>query len=164
MSRIRCLIVSDSHGDVAGFREALLRCGSVDAVFFLGDGLSDAEQLADSSLGEGKAWFVVRGNCDHSRPFCGRAVDKLGSVTLGGKRIVFTHGDLYGVKYHSLGLRGLASQTNADVVLFGHTHARHESYEDGLYLFNPGPLGGFRGSAGIMTLENDGILFSYMDI
>lgn len=136
----------------------------MDAVFFLGDGISDAEQLAASSLGDGKAWFVVRGNCDHNRPFLGEGVGKVGTVNLGGKRIVFTHGDLYGVKYHTGGLYDLARDTGADVLLFGHTHERYESYKDGLYLFNPGSLSGYRASCGIMTVEDGGILFAYMDI
>ena len=77
-----------------------------EVIFFLGDGLYDAETLA-ARAGD-KAWLVVRGNCDYSSVFRGAPASKTESITLMGKRIVYTHGDLYGVKYGDEGLLRLA--------------------------------------------------------
>lgn len=163
--RLRCLVISDSHGSVHFMRRALERCGRIDAVIFLGDGLADAEIVADAVCSHGQpspTWFVVRGNCDVRTTFLGRSVGKTETVTLDERRIVYTHGDLYGVKYHMAGLERLAAETNADIVLFGHTHALLERYSDGVYYLNPGALRD--GCCGVLSIEHGGILFSKIDM
>lgn len=138
-----------------------------EVIFFLGDGLYDAETLA-ARAGD-KAWLVVRGNCDYSSVFRGAPASKTESITLMGKRIVYTHGDLYGVKYGDEGLLRLAESRGADVVLFGHTHTPYEKYvpteKGGVYLFNPGSIErpGYSsgGSYGIMDITEKGISFSH---
>ena len=54
---------------------------------------------------------------------------------------------------------------NADIVLFGHTHERLEKYiptdDGGFYLFNPGSIGGFKPSYGIINIADSGILLSH---
>jgi predicted phosphodiesterase len=45
-------------------REALSRHRDAEAVFFLGDGLSDIESFINADLGK-RTWFFVRGNCDY---------------------------------------------------------------------------------------------------
>lgn len=162
---LRCLVISDSHGSIFFMRRALERCGRVDAVIFLGDGLSDAEAVADSVNIPGQPcvpWFVVRGNCDMRSTFLGRSVTKTETIALGERRIVCTHGDLYGVKYHMAGLEQLAAETNADIVLFGHTHAPMERYSDGVYYFNPGALRD--GCCGVLSIRHDGVLFSHIEL
>ena len=86
-------------------------------------------------------------------------------LNIEGRRVVFTHGDLYGVKYGIDGVKRLAEETGADVVLFGHTHDPLEKYipteEGGYYLFNPGALGGYKPSFGVMNISDAGILLSH---
>ena len=111
---------------------------------------------------------MVRGNCDYSSIALGAPVEKTSSITLMDKRIVFTHGDLYGVKYGEEGLLRLAESRGADIVLFGHTHIPYEKYipnEKGVYLFNPGSIGAPSydkgASYGIIDLTEKGISFSH---
>ena len=156
---MKILIVSDSHGEGGRLARLLRLHSDAEAVFFLGDGLSDAEFVSGEN--SSVAWFAVRGNCDPIPIFRGCPVDKVGAVTLSGKRIVYTHGDLYGAKYGEGGLVALMQKENADILLYGHTHTPNLKYFDGHYLFNPGALSGFAPSYGLLTLDGDNVLFSH---
>ena len=151
---MKCLVFSDSHGSDSLIKEALAMHSDAEAVFFLGDGLREVDILSEEY--PEKFWIAVRGNCDFYSFFKGAPAEKLETVSLGGYKIVLTHGDLYGVKYGSAGLIKLARDTSADIVLFGHTHAPFEKYiseyEKPFYLFNPGSISLSSGSYGIMTL------------
>ena len=154
---MKCLIFSDSHGDSRNMREALARNPDAEVVFFLGDGLYDADTVSVGDLT--RAWLTVAGNCDIDRTFRGTHAVKTDAINLEGHRIVFTHGDLYGAKYGLGGLIRLAGERAASVVLFGHTHTPCETYENGVYLFNPGSISS--GSFGVMTITASGILLSH---
>ena len=158
---MKCLVFSDSHGNTRNMRQALLSHPDAEVVFFLGDGLSDADLV--SSGDSGRAWLPVAGNCDFSPMFRDAFIKKTDAITLEGVRIAFTHGDLYGAKYGIGGLLSLANEQSASVVLFGHTHEPLEKYlpteESGVYLFNPGSIGA--GSYGIILLTSKGILLSH---
>ena len=162
---MKCLCFSDSHGSTYGMIKALKMHPDAEVIFFLGDGLSDFEQLVYDN---NRAWFAVRGNCDYSGVLGNNLVKKTDSITLEGVRIVFTHGDLYGVKYGTDGIKKLAVDSGADIVLFGHTHAPLETYvadEDRpFYLFNPGSIGGgysSRSTYGVININEKGILLSH---
>jgi putative phosphoesterase len=161
---MKCLCFSDSHGSPHNIRLALSKHPDAEVIFFLGDGLRDLE---DFVLDRSRAFFAVQGNCDYHALLGESFVKKTDSITLMGKRIFFTHGDLYGVKYGLDGVKKLAIDYNADVVLFGHTHQPLEKYvptdEGGFYLFNPGSIGGGYGGAsyGIINITDKGILLSH---
>lgn len=163
---MKCLCFSDSHGSPSLIRSALRTHPDAEAVFYLGDGLTDILPLAETD--NTRAWFLVRGNCDYSAAFRGEEIKKLGSVTLCGKRITYTHGDLYGAKYGFDGLTLLAERTESDIILYGHTHTATEKYfnlsHGGVYLFNPGSAAlayGTSPSYGIITLTDSGVLLSH---
>ena len=160
---MKCLILSDSHGSPDRVRAVLSMHRDAEVLFFLGDGLSDLDEI---QLPPTMAFFAVRGNCDFRTLLPdGTRAEKLGQITLCGRRILYTHGDLYGVKYHDLGLCRLLEEKEGDIVLFGHTHLPVERYihteRGGAYLFNPGALSGSLGSFGILTLTDAGVLFSH---
>lgn len=166
MINMKCLVFSDTHGSLSVMRVALNQHPDAEVVFFLGDGLADAERVARDFTD--KAWIAVRGNCDSSPIFRDREILKVDSITLGGVRIVLTHGDLYCVKY-SLGvIKGLARREGADIVLFGHTHDPIEQYvsdaEKPFYLFNPGSASGYKGTYGIINITPSGILLSHAEV
>lgn len=164
---MKCLCFSDSHGVSRYMRAALAKHRDAEVVFFLGDGLSDAENALKNY--PNMARLVVRGNCDTLSFFESSVVEKTGSVNLEGKRIVYTHGDLYGAKYGFDGLIRLVEEREADVVLFGHTHYAIEKYisleKRGIYLFNPGTVGGvyYAPSYGVINIDNGNISFSIMN-
>ena len=151
---MKCLVFSDSHGYQRVMRTALKMHPDAEVVFFLGDGLSDLEELSynDSS----RAYVCVRGNCDRAYTFQNREVKKVESINLSGYNIVLTHGDLYGAKYGMGGLISLARSEGADILLYGHTHTPHEEYvsdeKHPIYLFNPGSASVSGGSFGVITL------------
>ena len=165
---MKCLVFSDSHGYSLFMRRAIAKNPDAEIIFFLGDGLSDLEDVF--SLYPNKCYLAVRGNCDREVVAMGRGIPKTDRIELLGKKIVFTHGDLYGVKFGIDGLDALAKKEDADIVIFGHTHGATSAYippvdDDGkpYYIFNPGSIG-MLGSPtfGIMTLtEGQEPLFSF---
>ena len=164
---LKCLVFSDSHGFSLYMKKAIDMHRDTEAVFFLGDGLSDIEEISFSY--PSVAFFAVRGNCDFRTIALGGFVRKTASVELLSKKIVYTHGDLYGAKYGTAGLENLAKDRGADIVLFGHTHTPTLNYFSDaphpFYLFNPGTVGARSGSFGIMTLTDGGEpLFSHGNI
>ena len=161
---MKCLVFSDSHGYSAGMRRAIMMHRDAEVIFFLGDGLSDFEEIIQDRT---RMYIAVRGNCDSSAILGDTMVKKTDSITIMGHRIILTHGDLYGVKYGLDGVKKLAVDHNADIVLFGHTHQMLDKYiptdEGGYYLFNPGSVGGGYGnkpSYGIINITDKGILLS----
>ena len=160
---MKCLCFSDSHGSVDLIVRALRIHRDAEVVFFLGDGLSDIAHFVMND--RERAWLTVRGNCDMSASLFGNTVKKTDEITLLDKRIVYTHGDLYGAKYGKDGLISLGCERCADIVLFGHTHVPHESYisDGGFYLFNPGSAGGVgtAPSYGVISITDKGVLLSH---
>ncbi len=148
-------------------KKALALHPDAEVVFFLGDGLSDIEPLIAAN--ENICWLPVRGNCDYTSVVASREIGKTERISLCGKRIVYTHGDLYGVKYGLGGVLKLADDSAADIVLFGHTHIPVETYQNtekgrGVYLFNPGSIGmSYRSEPtyGVIMLTESGALFSH---
>ena len=156
---MKCLIFSDSHGDTYYMRRAIDKNPDAEVIFFLGDGISDAEAVA---LGDScRMWIAVRGNCDFTGFFKNQCLNKNEEITLEGKKIFLTHGDFYGVKGGLENLTAAARARGADIVLFGHTHAAKEAYDDGLYIFNPGSIGGYEHSFGVLNISGAGILLSH---
>ena len=161
------LIFSDSHGSTEGMRCALARQIRVpDAVCFLGDGVADAERLEHTV----PLWCSVRGNCDWGMLGDGYPNDR--TVSLAGHTLLLTHGHCYHVKETLSELLFTASQSGADLILFGHTHTPTlEIIPTGseiggveifrpIYLFNPGSIGQ-SGSFGTLSLRGENVLFSH---
>ena len=162
---MKCLIVSDIHGNSDLLRRLLRLHHDADVVFFLGDGINEVYSVAE--FDNEHTWRCVRGNCDGLAVFKGQHVPRLDCVQFFGRRISFTHGDMYGAKYSLDGLLDLAKNSESDVVLFGHTHIPLEKYVDGIYLFNPGSLcSDYEGKHhyGLMMIDDKNILFSHGEI
>ena len=159
---MKCLCFSDSHGNVHAMCHALNMHRDAEVIFFLGDGLRDFEEFI---FDKSRAWLAVQGNCDYSAHFGDTIVKKTDSINILGKRIIFTHGDLYGVKYGLDGVSRLAIENNADIILFGHTHQPLEKYiptdRGGFYLFNPGSISGLHANYGVINITDSGILLSH---
>lgn len=162
---MQCLILSDSHSHGENIGKALRKCPDAEVVFYLGDGISALDGYIERY--RDKAWFFVLGNCDRPECINGSFVKKVDTITLCKRKIVLTHGDLYGAKYGVGGLISLAKESGADIILFGHTHKRLEYYDSqhGIWLFNPGALENSwdtGASFGLLTLNEKGdALFSH---
>ncbi len=134
---------------------------STDLYIFLGDVLPDIENMA--YLYPDKQILSVPGNCD----FMSRE-PTVGVTEVCGKKILYTHGHFHSVRFGTSGIKSLAKQNEADLVLFGHTHIRHAEYEDGIYYVNPGSLGeprdGKAPSYAVIDVLPAGILISHAEL
>ena len=152
---MKCLVFSDSHGFLKTMKSAIRLNPDAEVVFFLGDGISDLEEIAYND--KSRVYVCVRGNCDSAYTFLDTELKKLERINIGGYNIVLTHGDLYGARYGMGGLIALGKAESADIVLYGHTHIAHEEYinefDKPMYLFNPGSASVHDGSFGIITLD-----------
>ncbi len=155
---MKILVFSDSHGQSRNISRAINMHPDAEVIIFLGDGLSDFLAVSKGNC----AMLTVRGNCDWEPMFS--HIPIVDSVTLEGRKVVFTHGHHYGVKSGFGGLTTLAKDTSADIVLFGHTHEPFEHYDGGVHYFNPGTVGGIytgKSTYGIITLRDNGVLLSH---
>lgn len=132
---MKLIILSDVHGRQS-YAERILEKEKAQNVIFLGDGYRDMQALADF-FKEVRFWSV-HGNCD------GFGGESEQCITLGGKRIFFTHGHRYNVKMERetayITLRSEAVRQGAQIVLFGHTHVPDIVYRGGMILLNPGAV------------------------
>ncbi len=140
----KLLIVSDSHGDNSGIKEAIKREMPFDVLVHCGDIEGSVSRMVEPD-----ATFeirAVRGNCDFSG-----ALPNEDNFKVGFCNIFVTHGDDYNVKYDMdlIHLKKAAKKRMADVVLFGHSHHAEivRDSENGLTLINPGSIGNPRTSA-----------------
>ncbi len=151
----RILVDSDVHGAVSRLRW-LLKHETADAMFFLGDGLTELT-LALEDVPVAYPIYRVRGNCDlyQHDPF-------EGLVPLEGVLFFYTHGHLYNVKLGTDRLSEAAAARGADVALYGHTHVCcHYLGKPGEPpLFNPGSLRDTR-SYGVIEVENGVCQFNW---
>lgn len=154
---MRILVVSDTHRDAYSLREALLRQKSAEVVIHLGDGEAETEEMKYQF--PEKMFLQVRGNCDW-----GSRLPTVGEITLEGKRIFYTHGYIYNVKYGLYEVTAAARIRKANILLFGHTHHAMANYEDGLYIMNPGTLSGTGGTYGIIDITKAGIVTNILRI
>lgn len=147
---MKLLVLSDSHGDLAGMRLALRR-ERPDQVLHLGDHALDAYTLAQEFSTTAIAY--VRGNCDGPFPAC--ADTYLRKVA--GVQIFAAHGHRYGVKSGLLRFYLAARENGAALALFGHTHEAGCREKDGIWLLNPGSCRGPYGTYAVVTLENGAV-------
>jgi putative phosphoesterase len=151
---LRIVVLSDSHRHYDALEEAvLLHRADADLFIFLGDGEYELDLLR-SVLPELK-FLTVSGNCDY-----GSDQPDSGLTECDGRVVFYTHGFRFGVKSGLEDLKREARRLGADIALFGHTHIPYVSYEDGLWIMNPGSIGRPRvggPSYGIVDLTAGGI-------
>ena len=158
---MRILVTSDSHRNTLALKRAVEAAKPFDAFIFLGDGEDDYSQVTMSLAGTDT--YAVRGNNDYNS-----MLTQTAAVEIGGHRFLLTHGHRY-VGWGNTGdLAAVAELNLCTIALFGHTHCRHFSEENGVYLFNPGsvalPRDGQPPSYGIITIENGKPDFFHFDL
>ncbi|MBQ8025631.1 MAG: metallophosphoesterase [Oscillospiraceae bacterium] len=142
---MKILVVSDSHGNKKALLEAAGR-ETPDVILHLGDYARDC--LALRLRCPGRQILAVRGNCDGPSPEPAQR-----ELTLAGKKILMTHGHLYGVKRSTETLEDEGFAQDADAVLYGHTHVAGWKRLGNMLLINPGSIG-FEGTYAVLTIED----------
>ncbi len=113
---MRILALSDNHSRSVDFN-----LNEFDYIIHSGDrGYFDSEGV-----------IMVRGNCDFEG-------EKTIITDIENKKVLITHGDLYGVKYDLMRLSLLALEKNVDYVFYGHTHIPNFFEYRGIKFINPG--------------------------
>lgn len=146
---MKVLVFSDSHGAAESVREMLRREEDCSVVFFLGDGIDEAERLRDTY--EDKKFILVRGNNDWYSQVDTEAYKYIEGVTL-----MACHGHKFNVRFSLRELLSSAQSVRANVVLYGHTH-KSGLYNDpvtGICAVNPGAL--CEGKYAVLTIERGG--------
>lgn len=119
---------SDSHGYRLPERFVQI-LDETDYIFFLGDGLQGLSNLFVKDN-----FYAVKGNCDYL-PF-----DEELEVQVEDIKFLLTHGNRQNARHDHLNLLYRGKETNADCVLFGHTHISSIEFTDGIHLINPGSI------------------------
>ena len=144
---MKILIVSDSHGDTAALRQAIAR-ENPGRVFHLGDVNRDAQRMADSF--PALPLDAVLGNCDAYSG--GEGPEEL-LASAGGVKFFLTHGHRFHVKMGTALLFREGLNAGADVICFGHTHRAVCKQKNGVWLVNPGTIGGVGAAATYAVAE-----------
>ena len=151
---MRIVVISDSHRRTGVIDKIISDRADATHIFFLGDNVADIEDF--EFLYPDKVFHSVCGNCD----YCSLSPSQ-GLEVVGGKRIFYTHGHNFNVKYTTSRLLEVAKANNYDIVLYGHTHIAKILYEDGIYIVNPGsfssPREG-RASYAVIDITEQGIM------
>lgn len=158
---MRVVAFSDTHGNGAVIERIISDNPTVKYFIFLGDGERELER--SRSLHQDVEILYVCGNCDY-RSFA----PDTDIFVKNGRKLIFTHGHNFQVRYSLDRLYQLAKQNCADVALFGHTHCRYLEYRDGVYLMNPGsaslPRDGKAPSYGFIDIEDSGIVCGHVSL
>jgi putative phosphoesterase len=125
-------VVSDTHRVIKYINLAKELIKDADILIHLGDNTDDVEVLKSGFNGD---VYAVAGNCDYSVQYPKEAI-----IEINGRKIFFTHGDLYGVKSSMNNIYYRGKELGVDIVLFGHTHEQIIEEEKGIVLMNPGSI------------------------
>lgn len=145
MTGLKVIVFSDSHGDLNNMITVVQR-EMPDLVLHLGDYWGDAEELS---------WMCpeltieqVPGNCDYQPD---APLER--TLELEGCRLTVCHGHSRHVKQGYQELTHLGQDTEAAIVLCGHTHCVHYEKRGRLHVLNPGTVRGNPPTYGILHLE-----------
>lgn len=136
---MRIGILSDTHDQVQRTKSAvaMLVEGGAETLIHCGD-LTIADVVDECSV---LPCYFVFGNCDHDRESLRQAINRVGGtclergglISLGGRRLAVTHGDL------DRELRRLAA-LEPDYLFSGHTHVASDVQKGPTRWINPGAL------------------------
>ena len=151
---MKILIVSDTHGNIELLESVIKRYRlSVDMVIHLGDHLADFNGVMQDF--PTMARLGVLGNCDFAWMQTGARFE--GSFSAENRRIFYTHGHKYNVKYGLEYIISNAKLNKCDIVLFGHTHVSMCEEINGVLVINPGslayPRDNSNGSYALLTIS-----------
>ncbi|MDD6279633.1 MAG: YfcE family phosphodiesterase [Ruminococcus sp.] len=161
---MRIVVMSDTHRCFSGLDKIIQRNPDADLYIHLGDGDDDVDRAILKYPSIAPKIFHVAGNCDSGS----MSQSELILTLEGGHKLIAAHGHQYGVKMTLGGIKRAASEYGCDIILYGHTHVRYNSYEDGFYILNPGsascPHDGNKPSFGLIDVSENGVVMNIADI
>ncbi len=168
---MKILIFSDSHNIKRNIIKALNLHPDAQYIIHLGDGVNDLQSL--DIVPENAKIICIKGNCDGHT--ASQSTPPVLCIEICNRKIFICHGHNHNVKHNMMTLIYCAVENNADIVLYGHTHCKHNEYipsdklpgnrENGLYIFNPGsislPRDSMTSSYGLIEIKENGVLLSH---
>lgn len=158
---MKIIVVSDSHNNFRALEKVI---GNIyaDIYIHLGDGERELNTIC--MMYHDKQIYHVSGNCD----FASLSPNEL-LLCPDDKNVIYAvHGHMHNVKYSLETLKSVARGKGANIILYGHTHERHNEYDNGLYILNPGsvscPRDGNKPSFGVIELLPNGIITNIADL
>ncbi len=161
---LKILVVSDTHGNTHLLHSVVSANRTCDLVIHLGDHYADGDEVMRDF--PTIAYLCVSGNCD-----IGSFLNKTnteGCFTAEKRRIFYTHGHKYNVKYGTEYLAMQAKMNKADIALFGHTHVSLVEEKSGVLVINPGslsfPRDGSSGSYCVLEINEDKVKYEIKEV
>lgn len=166
------LVISDSHKNSTALKRILKEFSPYcDAIVFCGDGAYDfiscLEELPEVAV-------FVRGNGDPLEVTCDKEpfildVPESAILNVAGKKILISHGHLYGVDFSDSLFIEEAQNKDCNIILHGHTHVpRHIYTQNKIHIICPGsitlPRGGQEKSFCILTIKGNYIDAAFKEI
>ena len=160
---MRIIVMSDSHGDFRSAESVILRNLDADLFIHLGDGERDINRFMLMHMELADKIKRVCGNCDTNSMLPDTLV-----IPVQEHKIFAAHGHTCAVKFGLDVIKRQAAGSGCDIILYGHTHVRYNSYEDGFYIMCPGstscPHDGLPPSFGTIDISPAGILTNIADV
>ncbi len=161
---MRIIAISDTHGDYRALSSVFIRNADADWFIHLGDGERELDRFIIEHPEFTEKVLHASGNCDFGSLSPSYVVLPLPP----GHKLFPTHGHGFGGKGGLERLKGNAADMGCDIVLYGHTHVRMNTYDDGLYVMNPGsascPHDGTKPSFGTVDVSEAGVLLNIADV
>ena len=147
---MKLLVFSDSHSSHSFMRWGVDKI-KPQGIIHLGDHYSDGQVLQEEN--PMLPFVQVPGNCDRYR--CPFGAPETVKCRVGEVIFFITHGHNHHVKSGIGALLADARRSQAQIVLYGHTHrADCHREDDGLWVMNPGACGSWGGSVGLIEIED----------
>lgn len=165
---MRIGIMSDTHGNLACFEQAMEIIGNADYIIHCGDVLPTYSRFIDEDpvnalaqrIRSLKHIFIVRGNGDtaeHARLLGHELSSPYRLIEIGGYKFFVTHGH----HYSSMQMIWKAKELGADIICYGHSHVKELDTDGEILILNPGSTSLPRdGSRSCAVIEN-GKVFVY---
>lgn len=147
---MKIVIFSDSHGNCGNMRETLKK-ERPGMVFYLGDGLSDIEQVMEQF--PEIELHKVAGNCDWRRDCPNEEL-----VLVQGIPMLLAHGHLHGVKSGYESYLRYGQKRGMRVLFSGHTHDACIWEDRGVTILNPGSVGSYYAPTYGVVEAEDGLI------
>ncbi len=157
-------IISDTHDNIKNTEKAVrvFKDSGVEYVLHAGDIISTRTAMLFSEL---KAKFIaVYGNCDHDEAlraviesFGGEIHRKHAKLNFDGREIYMTH--------IPRRIDMLNKRSDADLIIYGHTHKRDIRWVDDTLIVNPGECSErYQGSKSVVIVELENMQYDVIEL
>lgn len=151
---MKYLVISDTHGYINIAINLILDL-KPDYCIHLGDMAADCEEL--ENIFPRQKFIFVKGNNDFFLRNSSFPDERV--FELDGKTFFVCHGHKYHVKQGTEYLIRAAKEKNAQIVLYGHTHAKKIIWQNDILILNPGS----RSSYGVIEIKDGNIKAELFD-